>query len=155
MIKAKVWSGRFDEPVSDLVKRYTASVAFDQRLAEFDIEGSLAHARMLAHVRILTAEDLAAIERGLEQVRNEIRTGAFAWSIDAEDVHLAHGGEDRRQRREKLGGAQRGISGRRGRQAEPEPDTGANRQTQPLTGRRAAGRADGVGFFPSPALAPR
>ena len=88
MIKAKVWSGRFDEPVSDLVKRYTASVAFDQRLAEFDIEGSLAHARMLAHVRILTAEDLTAIERGLEQVRNEIRTGAFAWSIDAEDVHL-------------------------------------------------------------------
>jgi argininosuccinate lyase len=88
MTKAKVWSGRFDEPVSDLVKRYTASVAFDQRLAEFDIEGSLAHARMLAQVRILTAKDLASIERGLEQVRNEIRTGVFAWSIEAEDVHL-------------------------------------------------------------------
>jgi argininosuccinate lyase len=83
-----LWSGRFDEPVTDLVKRYTASVGFDQRLAEFDIEGSLAHARMLRAVGILSADDLAAIERGLAQILGEIRSGAFAWSIDAEDVHL-------------------------------------------------------------------
>jgi argininosuccinate lyase len=82
------WSGRFDEPVADLVKRYTASVGFDQRLAEFDIQGSLAHAKMLAAVGVLSADDLAAIERGLTQILGEIRTGAFAWSIDAEDVHL-------------------------------------------------------------------
>ncbi len=59
------WSGRFSEPVAELVKRYTASVDFDQRLADADIAGSLAHARMLAAVGVLSAADLAAIERGL------------------------------------------------------------------------------------------
>jgi argininosuccinate lyase len=85
---AKPWSGRFNEPVSDLVKRFTASVAFDQRLAEFDIEGSLAHARMLAATGIIGAADLADIERGLTQIRDDIRGGRFEWSLDLEDVHL-------------------------------------------------------------------
>jgi len=80
-------SGRFSEPVTELVKRYTASVEFDRRLAEFDIRGSLAHARMLRAAAILSAEDLGAIETGLTQVLAEIRTGAFEWSIDLEDVH--------------------------------------------------------------------
>ena len=83
-----LWSGRFSEPVSELVKRFTASVDFDRRLAEFDIDGSLAHARMLAACNILGKEDLAAIESGLAQIRGEIRAGAFEWSLDAEDVHL-------------------------------------------------------------------
>ncbi len=83
-----LWSGRFSEPVSELVKRFTASVEFDRRLAEFDIQGSLAHARMLKACEIICAEDLAAIEKGLGQVRDEIRAGAFEWSLDAEDVHL-------------------------------------------------------------------
>jgi argininosuccinate lyase len=83
-----LWSGRFSEPVSELVKRFTASVDFDRRLAEFDIDGSLAHARMLAACNILGKEDLAAIESGLTQIRGEIRAGAFEWSLDAEDVHL-------------------------------------------------------------------
>jgi argininosuccinate lyase len=82
------WSGRFDEPVSELVKRYTASVDFDKRLAEFDIAGSLAHARMLHAVNVLTAADLADIERGMEQILAEIRAGSFRWSVDQEDVHL-------------------------------------------------------------------
>jgi argininosuccinate lyase len=82
------WSGRFKEPVSELVKRFTASVDFDRRLAEFDIEGSLAHAHMLHTVGILTAPDLAAIEQGLAQIRGEIRAGTFEWSIDLEDVHM-------------------------------------------------------------------
>jgi argininosuccinate lyase len=86
--KPKVWSGRFDEPVTDLVKHFTASVGFDQRLAEFDIDGSLAHAQMLHAVGILTAEDLSSIERGLGQIRADIRSGAFEWSVDLEDVHL-------------------------------------------------------------------
>jgi argininosuccinate lyase len=86
--KPKLWSGRFDEPVADLVKRFTASVSFDQRLAEFDIDGSLAHARMLSAVGILSQTDVAAIERGLAQVREEIRAGVFDWSLDLEDVHL-------------------------------------------------------------------
>ena len=85
---AKVWSGRFTEAVDDLVKRYTASVLFDQRLALVDIEGSLAHARMLGRQRIISAEDVASIERGLAQVRGEIERGVFNWSLDDEDVHL-------------------------------------------------------------------
>jgi argininosuccinate lyase len=84
----KGWSGRFSEPVSELVKRFTASVNFDKRLAEVDIQGSLAHARMLAKVGVLAAKDLADIERGMTQVLAEIRGGQFEWSIDCEDVHM-------------------------------------------------------------------
>ena len=82
------WSGRFAEPVAERVKRYTASVTFDRRLAEADIAGSLAHARMLAATGVLTAQDLADIERGMAAIRAEIAAGTFAWSVDLEDVHL-------------------------------------------------------------------
>ncbi len=85
---AKSWSGRFSEPVSDLVKRYTASVNFDQRMWRQDIRGSLAHARMLAKQAIIAAEDLAAIERGMGQITQEIEAGQFNWNLDDEDVHL-------------------------------------------------------------------
>jgi argininosuccinate lyase len=85
---SKTWSGRFSEPVAELVKRYTASVGFDKRLAEFDIQGSLAHARMLHAVGVLSKSDLADIERGMAGILDEIRQGKFAWSIDLEDVHL-------------------------------------------------------------------
>ena len=84
----KVWSGRFTEPVSDLVKRYTASVFFDKRMAQQDIRGSLAHAKMLARQGIIGADDLAAIERGMAQIAGEIERGEFAWNLDDEDVHL-------------------------------------------------------------------
>jgi argininosuccinate lyase len=84
----KAWSGRFSEPVSDLVKRYTASVTFDQRMAQQDILGSLAHARMLARQGIISAHDLADIERGMTQIAEEIERSEFAWSLDDEDVHL-------------------------------------------------------------------
>ena len=57
----KAWSGRFSEPVAELVQRYTASVSFDRRMAMQDIRGSLAHARMLARQEIISGEDLAAI----------------------------------------------------------------------------------------------
>ena len=86
--KAGLWSGRFEEPVADRVKRFTASVGFDVRLAEFDIQGSLAHARMLQAAGILSQEDLTAIEQGLARIREDIRSGAFQWSLDLEDVHL-------------------------------------------------------------------
>lgn len=86
--KAQAWSARFSEPVSDLVKRYTASVDFDQRMAAFDIQGSLAHADMLASIGILSARDLADIQRGMTQILDEIHTGRFTWSLDLEDVHL-------------------------------------------------------------------
>jgi argininosuccinate lyase len=69
------------------VKRFTASVDFDQRLAAVDIEASLAHARMLAACGIIARKDLADIERGLAAIRREIAAGEFAWTVDAEDVH--------------------------------------------------------------------
>ena len=86
--KTKTWSGRFHEPVAELVKKYTASVGFDQRLAEFDIQGSLAHARMLGAQGIISTADVDAIVHGLEAIRQEIRNGKFEWSLDLEDVHL-------------------------------------------------------------------
>ena len=82
------WAGRFDEPMSDLVKRYTASVDFDRRMWRQDIRGSLAHARMLAQQGIIAASDLADIERGMAQVMQEIEAGQFEWQLDLEDVHL-------------------------------------------------------------------
>jgi argininosuccinate lyase len=82
------WSGRFTEPVAELVKRYTASVSFDHKLAMFDIQGSLAHAQMLAACNIITVHDLNDIKRGLGQIENEIICGEFVWSLDFEDVHL-------------------------------------------------------------------
>ena len=86
--KAQAWSARFSEPVSELVKRYTASVNFDKRMARFDIQGSLAHAEMLAAVGVISADARAAIERGMQQILQEIEADAFTWSIDLEDVHL-------------------------------------------------------------------
>jgi argininosuccinate lyase len=82
------WSARFAEPVDERVKRFTASVAFDQRLAKYDIQASLAHADMLAAQGVLSRRDLAAIRRGLARIGREIDAGRFRWSIDAEDVHL-------------------------------------------------------------------
>jgi len=86
--KGEAWSARFSEPVSDLVKRYTASVFFDKRLALFDIAGSLAHAEMLAAQGIISAGDRAEIERGMAQIKAEIEAGSFEWLLDLEDVHL-------------------------------------------------------------------
>src|SRR5262245_54366428 len=86
--RSEPWSGRFGEPVADLVQRFTASISFDQRLAEFDIEGSLAHARMLLAAGIIAKVDLASIEKGLAQIRSEIRAGTFPWAIEHEDVHF-------------------------------------------------------------------
>src|SRR5688572_27539277 len=84
----KAWSGRFAEPLDALTQRFNASVDFDQRLAEFDILGSLAHARMLARAGILSADDLASIERGMAAIQDEIRSGRFGWTVAREDVHL-------------------------------------------------------------------
>ncbi|WP_047248098.1 argininosuccinate lyase [Chromobacterium subtsugae] len=82
------WSGRFSEPVSELVKHYTASIGFDYRLAEVDIEGSLAHAAMLNRSGVLSDADLAAIRQGMAEIRDQIRAGELAWSVDLEDVHM-------------------------------------------------------------------
>jgi argininosuccinate lyase len=84
----KAWSGRFAEPLDALTQRFNASVSFDRRLAEHDIRGSLAHARMLGRCGLIPKEDVASIERGMETIAAEIRNGTFPWSIEREDVHF-------------------------------------------------------------------
>lgn len=86
--KQEAWSARFNEPMSELVKRYTASVFFDKRLAEFDIQGSLAHATMLAESNVISTTDLQAIQGGMSKILDEIKSGQFTWQLDLEDVHL-------------------------------------------------------------------
>ena len=82
------WAGRFDEPMSERVKRYTASVFFDKRLWRQDIRASLAHAHMLFAQGIITESDKNAIERGMAKITSEIEAGQFRWSLDLEDVHF-------------------------------------------------------------------
>src|SRR5438067_7778712 len=82
------WSGRFAEPMSARMERFNASIDFDQRLAEVDIAASLAHARMLAHTNIISADDLRAIESGLAQIRTGIECGEFKFTRDLEDIHF-------------------------------------------------------------------
>ena len=86
--KSQAWSALFSEPMSELVQRYTASVFFDQRLWRADIQGSLAHAEMLQAQAIISAQDLADIQRGLKQITQDIESGQFEWKLELEDVHL-------------------------------------------------------------------
>ncbi|KQP45549.1 argininosuccinate lyase [Pseudorhodoferax sp. Leaf274] len=86
--KSQAWSALFSEPMSDLVKRYTSSVFFDKRLWQADIAGSLAHAEMLAAQKVIGADDLASIQKGMAQITTEIEAGQFEWKLDLEDVHL-------------------------------------------------------------------
>ncbi len=86
--KQQAWSALFSEPMSELVKRYTASVGFDQRLWRADIDGSLAHAAMLAAQGVIGVQDLADIRRGMAQIAAEIEAGRFEWKLELEDVHL-------------------------------------------------------------------
>src|ERR671931_449497 len=80
---------RFSEPQDPLFQALNSSIAFDYRLAPYDLEQSLAHARMLAHSGIISDTDLAELERGLEQVRQEIEEDRFKLAPDDEDVHMA------------------------------------------------------------------
>ena len=83
-----LWGGRFNEPTDEFVKIFGASVSFDQALALYDIEGSIAHATMLSEVDVLTTSDLKEILNGLKQIKSEITSGKFNWSTDLEDVHM-------------------------------------------------------------------
>jgi len=84
----KPWSGRFTAPTNEFVEAFTASVSFDQRLYEYDIQGSIAHAQMLAHVDVLTEEECSQIVEGLTEIRQEIGRSEFEWSVALEDVHM-------------------------------------------------------------------
>ncbi len=84
----KPWGGRFNEPTDAFVEAFTASVGFDKRLYRHDIAGSKAHARMLAHVGVLTSAEAEKIVNGLDQILADIEAGQFAWSVSLEDVHM-------------------------------------------------------------------
>jgi argininosuccinate lyase len=84
----KLSSARFAEATDAFVEVFTASVDFDKRMAEQDIQGSIAHATMLCKIGILTDKELADIISGLDQIRAEISDGSFSWSIKQEDVHM-------------------------------------------------------------------
>jgi argininosuccinate lyase len=86
--KSQAWSALFSEPMSELVKRYTASVDFDKRLWQADIAGSLAHAEMLAAQKVIADQDFADIQRGMAQIKDDIAAGRFEWKLELEDVHL-------------------------------------------------------------------
>ncbi|MBI5462636.1 MAG: argininosuccinate lyase [Gammaproteobacteria bacterium] len=83
-----LWGGRFSESTDAFVQAFTASVGFDRRLYAYDIAGSIAHARMLAKVGVLTEAECSTIVAGLTDIRAEIERGAFDWSVALEDVHM-------------------------------------------------------------------
>jgi argininosuccinate lyase len=84
----KPWGGRFTEATDAFVERFTASIGFDYRLYHHDINGSIAHATMLAKVGVLTDAERDQIITGLEEIRAEIVAGKFNWSVSLEDVHM-------------------------------------------------------------------
>ncbi len=85
---SQLWGGRFAESTDAFVQEFTTSIGFDQRLARYDIQGSVAHARMLAKIGVITDQDRDDIERGLALIASEIEAGSFAWSVALEDVHM-------------------------------------------------------------------
>ncbi|MDP6530993.1 MAG: lyase family protein, partial [Arenicellales bacterium] len=88
MSAEKLWGGRFSDSTDAVVEAFTASEHFDRRLAQYDITGSIAHARMLCQCGVLTATERDAIVEGLDAVAREISDGSFEWSAGLEDVHM-------------------------------------------------------------------
>ncbi|MGD9126009.1 MAG: argininosuccinate lyase [Planctomycetia bacterium] len=84
----KAWGGVFDQATDRRVEQFTESISFDQRLYVHDIEGSLAHARMLADVGLLTADECRQIENGLQDIQAQIEAGAFEYRVELEDIHM-------------------------------------------------------------------
>jgi argininosuccinate lyase len=84
----KPWQGRFSQPTDKFVEEFTASIAFDQRLYSYDIQGSIVHARMLAKQEIISAEEAEQITTGLEDILKEIENGRFDFSVALEDIHM-------------------------------------------------------------------
>lgn len=85
---SSMWGGRFSEATDSFVAEFTASMNFDKRMANQDIAGSIAHATMLAKAGILTDDEKDKIVGGLNQIKQEIADGKFAWSVTLEDVHM-------------------------------------------------------------------
>jgi argininosuccinate lyase len=89
MNKPKTWSDRFESALNPAIARFNASIGFDIELIEYDLTGSIAHAKMLGYSNIISKEEAEVLVNGLEQIRQEYREGNFTPGIDAEDVHFA------------------------------------------------------------------
>jgi argininosuccinate lyase len=87
-VASKPWGGRFGDKTDRRVEQFTESISFDRRLFEHDIQGSIAHARMLSHVGLLTLDECQQIVRGLSEIRAEIESGRFPFVLEREDVHM-------------------------------------------------------------------
>lgn len=88
MYDNKKWSGRFNEPIAESTQNYTQSVRYDKRLAEVDIQASLAHARMLTENGVISQKSYKAIEQGMSKIQSLIEQNAMPWSEELEDVHM-------------------------------------------------------------------
>lgn len=84
----KAWGGVFDQPTDRRVEEFTESVSFDRRLYAHDIDGSIAHAKMLAKVGLLTADECRQIEQALNEIRQQIKQGQFPFRVELEDIHM-------------------------------------------------------------------
>jgi argininosuccinate lyase len=87
-VASKPWGGRFEQQTDRRVEQFTESISFDRRLFEHDIRGSVAHARMLAHVGLITSDECHKIERGLSEIQAEIEAGTFPFVLEREDIHM-------------------------------------------------------------------
>ena len=85
---ASLWGGRFEKDMDDLVKHFNASIFFDQRMYNEDIDGSIAHVTMLARQGIVTEEEKAQIIAGLEDIRKDIAGGKITFTVEDEDIHM-------------------------------------------------------------------
>lgn len=84
----KPWGGRFQQPINEFVEEFTASINFDKRLYKYDIQGSIAHAKMLAKIAVLTQAEMETIVNGLQEVEKKLDEGSLVWSVALEDVHM-------------------------------------------------------------------
>ncbi len=84
----KPWGGRFEGKTDRRVEQFTESISFDRRLFKHDIQGSIAHARMLAHVELLTTDECQQIVQGLSEIQAEIEAGRFEFVLEREDIHM-------------------------------------------------------------------
>ena len=84
----KPWGGRFTEPTNELVEAFTESISFDARLYRQDIQGSIAHSKMLASIGVISNQEAEQIESGLLAIEKQIDADEFEWSTELEDVHM-------------------------------------------------------------------
>ena len=85
---SSLWGGRFEKEMDSMVKAYNASIFFDQRMYNEDIDGSIAHVTMLGKQGIVTEEEAKTIVAGLEDIRKDIAAGKIVFNVDDEDIHM-------------------------------------------------------------------